>query len=102
MNVKVNDLVKVRVTKVMDDRFLLRLWGSDNDNANDNLQYVMLGSDVTKDGDFRKYKSLVDNGVLRVKSIADGVVYLTKSSAFPKEIYLHEYLRELKCEKVGW
>lgn len=99
MTVKVNDLVKVRVTKVMDDRFLLRLWGSDSD---DNLQYVMLGSDVTKDGDFYKYKPLVDNGVLRVKSITDGIVYLAQSTAFPKENYLNEYLHELKCEKVGW
>ena len=91
MNVKVNDLVKVRVIKVMDDRFLVRLWGSDSDN-NDNLQYVMLGSDVTKDGDFQKYKPLVDNGILRVKSIKDGIVYLAKSSAFPKERYLKKYL----------
>lgn len=92
MNIKVNDLVKVRVIKVLDDRFLVRLWGN-NDSDNDNLQYVMLGSDITKDGDFYKYKPLVDNAVLRVKSIADGIVYLGQNCAFPKYRYLDAYLK---------
>jgi hypothetical protein len=56
----------------------------------------MLGSDITKDGDFCKYKPLVDNGVVRVKSITDGIVYLGKSTAFTKDKYLDAYLKSLR------
>jgi translation initiation factor 2 alpha subunit (eIF-2alpha) len=79
MNVKVNELVMVRVTDVT-DRVLVRLLNSDQ-------QGVILPGDITRRGNFRTFVRVDRNEVARVKSIEDGIVYLSKNTVSPEEIY---------------
>ncbi|ARR74974.1 hypothetical protein SAGO17_0055 [Mimivirus AB-566-O17] len=83
MNIKVNDVVRVRVTDITDDRVLARLLFSDQ-------QCVMLHADITKNGDIRKFVRPGRNEVVRVKSITDGIVYVAKNTVSPEEIYAAE------------
>jgi ribosomal protein S1 len=85
MKVKVDDLVRVRVTDITDDRVLVRLLYSDQEG-------VILPADITRNGDHRKFVRVDRNEVVRVKSIEDGIVYFSKNTVSPEEIYRVEKL----------
>lgn len=67
---KVDDLVRVRVEEITDDRVIVRLLYSEK-------RGIILPVDISRRGDIHKFVRVGRNEVARIKSIIDEEIYLT-------------------------